>query len=457
MNLQQSTTSTVEHPGAPKGAEIHLHGRGLLIARVGWIVLTLLILLLNVVMIPRYYAVLQAHCQPGPQCFALLLNAYDQQFLHQFGLSPGFIAAYQVILDSLSVLVCCTLGALIFWRKSADRMALFCAFMLVLFGGASLSNILQDALMPVSPAWFALIGTLELLGQTSFVIFFFLFPSGRFVPRWSRWFVPCIVLFWIYTIFFVNGLTNGSLWHPLAFFALLLCTVGGQVYRYRRISTSRERQQTKWVVFGFSIGILGFVLSVVLEHAFLPPELHQSSVLQTLVVGTLIYGFLLLVPVSIAIAILRSRLYDIDIVINRALVYGSLTGILGALYAGFIIGLESLAGAITGQASGQPVALVISTLAIYALFQPVRKRIQALIDRRFYRKKYNAEKTLAAFSTLLRNEVDLNQLREQLLAVVQETMQPASVSLWLRPPDQQQIPWRVTPSVSSESEARDER
>ena len=431
------------------GTETRLHGRWLLIARVGWIVLTLLILSLNVIMIPRYYAVLQAHCQPGPQCFALQLNAYDRQFLHQSGLSLGFLAAYQVILDAVFVLVCCALGALIFWRKSADRMALFCAFMLVLFGGAGFTNILQDALMPLSPAWFALIGTLNLLGQTSFLIFFLLFPSGRFVPRWSRWVALCVVLYWIYAIFLVNGLTNGSLWSLFAFFALLFCTVGGQVYRYRRVSTSRERQQTKWVVFGFSTGTVGFVLSVVLEHAFLPPELHQSSVLQTLVVGTLIYGFLLLVPISIAIAILRSRLYDIDIVINRALVYGLLTGILGALYAGLIIGLESLAGAITGQASGQPVALVISTLAIYALFQPVRKSIQALIDRRFYRKKYDAEKTLAAFSTILRNEVDLNQLREQLIAVVQETMQPAHVSLWLRQPGQrtEEQVHRLTPQV----------
>jgi len=412
MNLRQSQTSAVEHPDERKEAEIHLHGRWLLIARVVWIVLTLLILTLNVVMIPRYYAVLQAHCQPGSQCFAIQLNAYDRQFLHQFGLSLGFVAAYQVILDAVSVLVFCALGALIFWRKSADRMALFCAFMLVLFGGVALPNILQEALIPLSPAWFALIGTLELLGQTSFMIFFFLFPSGRFVPRWTRWIVPCVVLYWIFTIFFFNGLNNGSNWSPLVYIAFLLCIVIEQVYRYRRVSSSRERQQTKWVVFGFSTGIVGFVLSVVLEHAFLPPVLQQSSVLQTFVVGTLIYGFFLLIPISIAIAILRSRLYDIDTIINKTLVYGLLTGILGALYAGLIISLESLAGAITGQASGQPVALVISTLAIYALFQPVRKNIQALIDRRFYRKKYDAEKTLAAFSTILRNEVDLNQLRE---------------------------------------------
>ena len=168
MNLQQSQKSTVEHPGVRKEVGIPLQGLWLLIARVVWIVLTLLILTLNVVMIPRYYAVLQANCQTGPHCFSLELNAYDRQFLHQFGLSLGFVAAYQVILDAAAVMVCCALGALIFWRKPADRMALFCAFMLVLFGGVALPNILQDALMPISPAWFALIGTLDLLGQTSF-------------------------------------------------------------------------------------------------------------------------------------------------------------------------------------------------------------------------------------------------------------------------------------------------
>ena len=210
--------------------------------------------------------------------------------------------------------------------------------------------------------------------------------------------------------------------------------MGAQVYRYRRVSTSRERQQTRWVVFGFSIGIVGFVLSIVLVNAFHSSAPQQSSVLKTLVGGTIIYGFLLLIPISIAIAILRSRLYDIDVVINRTLVYGTLTLSLAAVYAGLIIGLESLVGFFTRQGA-QPLVIVVSTLAIAALFQPLRGRIQQVIDRRFYRSRYDATRTLAAFSATLRNEVDLNQLREQLLAVVQETMQPAHVSLWLRQPE----------------------
>jgi len=137
------------------------------------------------------------------------------------------------------------------------------------------------------------------------------------------------------------------------------------------------------------------------------------------------------VAAGITIAVLRYRLWDIDVLINRTLVYGSLTGILGAVYAALIIGLESLLGLATAQNS-DPIALVVSTLLIAALFQPVRGRVQSLIDRRFYRRKYDAEKTLGTFSASLRESVELEQLCRQLLAAVNETMQPESLSLWIR-------------------------
>jgi hypothetical protein len=140
---------------------------------------------------------------------------------------------------------------------------------------------------------------------------------------------------------------------------------------------------------------------------------------------------LICVPLSFGFAIFHYRLWDIDAIINKALVYGSLTVLLAGVYAALVIGLQSLAGIITVHFADQPVALVISTLATVALVQPVRRRLQALIDRRFYRRKYDAEKTLAAFSAALRNKVDLNDLRTDLLAMVQETMEPAHVSLWL--------------------------
>ena len=129
---------------------------------------------------------------------------------------------------------------------------------------------------------------------------------------------------------------------------------------------------------------------------------------------------------------LRHQLYDIDVIINRTLVYGSLTVSLAIVYFGLVIAFQALVQEITGQVSLPPLAIVASTLAIAALFQPLRKRIQAIIDRRFYRRKYDAARILEAFSTSLRHEVDLNQLNEQLVEIVQETMQPTYVSLWLR-------------------------
>ena len=419
------------------GADARLQRRWLLAARVGWIVVTLLVLSLNLAMIPRYDALLQATCRPGPTCFGLLATAYDRQLLHQLGLSLGLVAAYRVMLDAGSVLFSCALAALIFWRKSTDRMALFCAFMLVLFGGAGYTSILQDTLAPTSLAWFVGIGILYLLGQASFLIFFFLFPSGRFVPGWTRWVAALVLLFWTYLTFFTqlwdtDGAATGLL--DLGLSVLVLCAVVAQIHRYRRVSTPSERQQTKWVVFGFAVAMVGFALFNVSRFLFVPSILLQSNLAKTLIAGTAVYSLLLLIPLSITIAILRSRLYDIDTIINLTLVYGLLTGTLGALYAGLILSLEGVLGLFTRQSTPNPVVLVLSTLAIFALFLPVRRRIQTLIDRRFYRRKYNAETTLTAFGAALRNEVKLEQVRQDLLAAVQETMQPIHVSLWLRQP-----------------------
>jgi hypothetical protein len=166
----------------------------------------------------------------------------------------------------------------------------------------------------------------------------------------------------------------------------------------------------------------------VLELLF--PVLTSPDSLYPLAIN-LVFTFLpLFIPFSFGFAMLRYRLWDIDVLINRTLVYGALTVILTAVYVGLVIGLQALLRSIISHDSG--VGIVLSTLAIYFLFQPLRSRIQRIIDQRFYRSKYDAAKTLAAFSATLRQEVNLNQLREQLLAVVQETMQPAHVSLWLR-------------------------
>ena len=200
---------------------------------------------------------------------------------------------------------------------------------------------------------------------------------------------------------------------------------------------------TALVIFGREVPLLIF------------PSLSTSSSPYFLI-STYVYPpGLLLTPLSLVVAILHYRLWDIDTIINKALVYAGLSLLLAAVYLGLIIGLESLPGLVSGQAS-QPVVIVVSTLIIAALFQPLRHHVQAIIDRRFYRHKYDAVRTLAAFSATMQNEVDLSQLSEQLVAVVQETMQPASVSLWLRPPGQERRPATSQLSLLNEVPGKEE-
>lgn len=207
-------------------------------------------------------------------------------------------------------------------------------------------------------------------------------------------------------------------------FVYLLLGVIAFFWGYKVNRDAVIRQKNRWVVFAALVsGIGGLVLWV------LPTDVLGYPIISINVLGLLVLPF----PISIGIAILRYRLFDIDVIIHRTLVYSVLTGTLALVYIGCVITLQFILRGLIGQTSD--VAIVGSTLAIAALFQPLRHRIQHIIDRRFYRRKYNAVRTLAAFSATLRNEVDLNQLSEHLVAVVHETMQPAHVSLWLRPPE----------------------
>jgi hypothetical protein len=185
-----------------------------------------------------------------------------------------------------------------------------------------------------------------------------------------------------------------------------------------------ERQQIKWLAYAAAAATGGSILT------YTPPEALGARWV-TSVGHVLVELGVLGIPVSIGIAILRYRLYEIDHIINRTLVYGSLTATLIALYFGLIVVLQSIFVLLTEEKS--TLAVVASTLLIAALFTPLRRRIQSFIDRRFYRKKYDARKTLEAFSAKLRDETDLQAVSDELVGVVRETMQPAHVSLWLRP------------------------
>jgi hypothetical protein len=428
-----------------------LHGRWLLLARGVWLTLVVLTLAVFFASLPVYIAQLHTPCA-GTACGYQQLTPQQAGALTGMGLSPGDYIAYTVALTLAQVVVCLVVSTVIVLRRSDDRMALLVALLLVTNGPFTVTISVSASPSP----WQAPNGYLSFLYPALFLLVFALFPTGQFVPHWMRWTIVVFLAGLLFT--FLLRTPNHSVPPPglLVFLGEAAILVVAQLYRYRRVSSPRERQQTKWVVFGFAVPITIQVIGAV--PALLFPVVDSPSSPYGPAFIAIQDVLVLLTPLAFGFAMLRSRLWDIDILINRTLVYGTLTVILTVVYVGLVIGLQALLRGIIRQDNS--VAIVISTLAIAALITPLRHRLQHLIDRRFYRSKYDAAKIIAAFSATLRNEVDLNTLSEQLVAVVQETMQPARVSLWLPPLEhsgQHQLPWRANLPVPAEDGRSDER
>jgi hypothetical protein len=272
-----------------------------------------------------------------------------------------------------------------------------------------------------------------------------LFPTGRLPSRrwrWVTWPTVAFILVGAISDAFSPGPVDGlgPIRNPLGIEGfsnvytailynvvplVLLVAAASSVFMRLRRAIGVERQQIKWFAYAAASTVIGLVLAYVIPDMIDVPlwfERIGYAVLLVLIPA---------MPISIGIAILKYRLYDIDLLINRTLVYGSLTAALVALYFGGIVLLQRILVLLTGEKS--TLAVAASTLLIAALFNPLRGRIQSFIDRRFYRRKYDARKTLEAFSVKLRDETNLQALKKDLVGVVRETMQPAHVSLWLHP------------------------
>jgi hypothetical protein len=402
------------------------------LARIAWIVIVVPTFALFVANIPAYFAALHRLHFAVQHVFRGQLTLEDIRILQSWGLSLDFYATCMVLASMLFQFSYAAVGVILFWRKSNDRVALLASFALLMvpFGYDYLT------LQALAPAWLWLIPTLSVLGNVSITLCAYVFPDGRFVPLWIRWLALFMMCFWLVYVILPSWLL-GPIFFDLIFYGIIASMIIVQIYRYRHVSTPRERQQTKWVVYGITIAAMGNLGTRLLFAFVLLPRSQNTLILDAIEV-LLITCSMLVIPPTLGIAILRSRLWDIDVIINRTLVYAVLTAILAVVYFGSIIGLQSLVNVFTGQLSiwsQSPLVIVTSTLAIAALFQPLRRRVQAIIDRRFYRSKYDAARTLAAFSETLRDEVKLDELREALLTVVQETMHPSHVSLWLKSTD----------------------
>jgi MFS family permease len=360
-----------------------------------------------------------------------------------------------IIVQGVLVVLYGTLGALIASRRPRNPIGwIFCAMAAALgllsaaYGYADYALYAADDTLPGAKltAWL----TNWLFMAPVFIapcFLFLLFPDGRPAsPQWRPvvWAVAVVATVAIFATALGPGRLDAhpSVENPLglaepfgeiarvvkvvtdvAAIPVFLVSLASVVVRLRR-SRGRERLQVKWVAYAAVLTTANFATSFLV--GLLPGGQTAADIFFLIGVA----GFTG-IPVAAGIAILRYRLYEIDILINRTLVYGSLTVMLVAVYAGSIVILQGVLRALTGQES--QLAIVASTLAVAALFAPLRRRVQSFIDRRFYRRKYDARKTLEAFSAKLRDETDLDALNGELVTVVRETMQPAHVSLWLRP------------------------
>jgi hypothetical protein len=486
MSPVAASTTTGATPPSPHASEPRSPGRRLVLVRIGWGIAALIGIGTFAARLPGHYADLQRLCT-GPIC------AYGQlspSAAHAFALLGIALDSYAVLRSGLTLLVALTwfvIAAMLAWRKANDWLALLVALWFIIVGTATITGAFGLGSTVQAHELYA--HAVNLGAESgAILVLFALFPTRRFAPRAAFWLLIVIGFFvaglsapgdspltlslrlgvlagvmvaqiyhlWRFTgreqerqchgttlgLTVVIGVAMGFLviayigrsLTTLAYLLYIMVLVGAyamQLSRYWQVADPLGRQQTKWIAFGIAVFVtLGAVLQV--PVLFLPSLGTSSAFYQTIHTLVLIVASLV-VPVTTTIAILRYRLWDIDGLINQTLVYGSLTGLLGALYASLLVGLESLAGLMNKQAA-QPLVLVVSTLAIAALVQPLRNRLQHVIDRRFYRRKYDAEKTLAAFSAALQNEVDLEQVRGQLLGVIEETMQPTQVNLWLRQP-----------------------
>jgi hypothetical protein len=385
--------------------------RWLTLARRAWPVVTGLALVANLVALPEY-----ARSLLTPAIRAELPAAH---------LTPAEYVAIEICIGVVFMLICLAVSAVIYVRAAREPVALFCAYSLMMLAGGlvflpglTLTNPVLNALSVAFTA------VAELMGGWLFLIF----PSGRFVPRWSRWCVLAaaigIAVVTVPAIARVQPAPDAA--QPIGS-GLLVLGAGAQAYRYRRVSTLTERQQTKWVVFGLAAGIAFIIVSrlVGLLLREVAPAAMKSQVSGNLVGGGIFDLAIAVIPVCIGIAVLRTHLWDVGLVISRTLTYAVATALLVGVYAGLVLLATRVLPFHTA------VAVAVSTLAVAAAFNPVRRRVQHAVDRRFNRARYDADRAVATFAARLQDAADPDAVHNYLLATVQQALEPAHATVWI--------------------------
>ena len=344
------------------------------------------------------------------------------------GLSRDFVGIYVVVRDSIFSLGYWLVAAFLFWRRPDDRVALLATVSLgtfpIVFNIGFISTL-------SSPWWFPA-SVISFLGSLCYGLFFYVFPSGHFVPRWMRWVFVVALVYGVFNTFFpfasFNPFSRSPVLSDLIFFGLIVSIVVVQIYRYRRVSSPAQRQQTKWVVYGVSMGWGAYLVNLTLSLFF--PVLTQTGPLISVITGAAVYGLLLLTPLSIGFAIVRARLWDIDVLINRTLVYG----ILSVCVVGVYVLVVGALGALIGT-SGNLVIELLATGLVAVLFQPLRAWLQRGVNRLLYGQRDEPYSVITQLSQRLEATLAPDAVLSTIVDTVAQALKLPYVAILLKQED----------------------
>jgi hypothetical protein len=399
-----------------------LSGRRLFLARLGWLVVFVVTIGLFSAIIPAYYDSLVSFSDPEHDTATVRAN------LEAAGVSIERFATYLLGISVASAVVWVVVGTLIFWRRSDNWIALFASLCLIVFGTFGLNESGVLALPDQDPALWLPVRLLALFSNVGVYTLVLIFPNGRFVPRWTRWAVVLFALHDVFFFLFPSSIFNLAESFPPLDFAVLATVacvaIGSQLYRYRHVSAPVERQQTKWVVFGMVSAGLG---SLIFEVPISGSPLGQFGPLYALAIHAGLYGSLLLIPLSFGVAILRYRLWDVDAVINRTLVYGALSVIVVALYTLIVVALGELF-----QARADLAVSLVATGVVVVLFAPLRERLQRGANRLMYGERDDLYAVLSRLGRRLEATIVPKAVLETIVETIAQALKVPYAAINLR-------------------------
>jgi signal transduction histidine kinase len=402
---------------------MRLHGRYLLLARTAWVAVAVLTVVCIGVSIPVEFTELQTVCTTS-ECRLAALTPANARELGAMSLSASFYAGYLIAADLVFAASSFAVGVLVFWRRSEEHIALFVALALVTFGSQPFVGNL-DAVESAYPALWWSLALVTFLGNIFPVLFFYVFPDGRFVPRWTWVPATLLVVLGLCFHFFPESYLSRWLASPpglVLSVSFVATAVFSQLYRYRRVSGPVQRQQTKWVVFGAT---LAMVISQGVTIVFLLQG--RAHVILTLIAYTVVYLALLLIPFSIGVAVLRYNLWDIDVVVNRTLVYGTLTASVVLLYVLVVGALGALL-----QLRGNLIVSLLATGLAAVLFAPLRDRLQRAVNRLMYGERDDPYAVLSRLGSRLESTLAHDAVLPAVARTVQEALKLPYVAIQLR-------------------------